>query len=55
MEKDILIVDHISLVKESIGFENKQYNLIMELGKRLRVRQIKSIRRMNRIKKIFDL
>lgn len=54
MKKDILIVDHISLVKESIGFENKQYDLIMKLGKRLRVRQI-SIRRMNRIKKIFDL
>ena len=51
MRKDILIVDHISLVKESIGFENKQYDLIMKLGKRLRVRQI----RKEKIKKLCQI
>lgn len=51
MEKDILIVDHISLVKESIGFENKQYDLIMKLGKGLRVRKI----RKEKIKKLCQI
>ena len=51
MEKDILIVDHISLIRESIGFENKQYDLVMKLGKRQRLRQI----RKTKIKCLFDL
>jgi len=51
MEKDILIVDHISLVKESIGYENRQYDLIMKLGKRLRVRKI----RKEKIRKLCQI
>ena len=51
MEKDILIVDHVSLIREREKNHNIQYDLIMKLGKRLRVRQI----RKTKIKCLFDL
>ena len=50
MEKDILIVDHVSLIRREKN-HNIQYDLIMKLGKRLRVRQI----RKEKIKKLCQI